>query len=57
MNDYIKYRIYECPQKPTDFGKYFDTVDTLEEALAITETDKRYFIKGVTEDGKEIIFL
>lgn len=60
-NKYCAYRLYECPKKPTECGKYVGMVQVREQAKKACEIAKQrrknYFIKGVKTDGSEIILL
>lgn len=61
MEKYTGYTIYECPTNPTEYGKYIGKTPILEQAVKVCETakadGKNYFIKGIKENGKEIIFM
>lgn len=61
MEKYIGYAIYECPARPTEYGKYIGKTPILEQAMKACEKakvdGKNYFIKGIKADGTEIIFL
>lgn len=59
MEDYtiLYYEIYECPQCPTDNGKYFGKTPILEQTETIVRNAKEkgqmLFIKAVCSDGKK----
>ena len=59
MVDYkiLYYEIYECPQCPTDNGKYFGQTPILEHAETVVrnakENGQMLFIKAVCSDGKK----
>ena len=59
MADYaiLYYEIYECPQKPTDTGKYYGKTPVLEQAGTVArkakESGTMLFIKAVCSDGKK----
>lgn len=58
---YIYYKIYECPTKPTETGKYIGRTPILEQAFCAVhlaaEHGESYFVKGVKPDGTEVLFL
>lgn len=60
-NEYIFFKIYECPTNPTETGKYIGSTPILEQAFCAVrlaaEHGKSYFIKGVKPDGTEVLFL
>lgn len=55
---YVSFRIYECPEKPTETGKYIGGTPIFEQAFRAVrlaaEHGKSYFVKGVKPDGTEI---
>ena len=53
---YVRYEIYDCPQRPTDYGVYIGSTPILEQAQAVAAHGNR-FIKGVTDSGQRVIFL
>lgn len=59
MTDYkiLYYEIYECPQKPTDNGKYYGKTPVLEQAETVIrkarESETMLFLKAVCSDGKK----
>lgn len=59
MEDYtiLYYEIYECPQCPTDNGKYFGKTPILGQAETVVRNTKEkgqmLFIKAVCSDGKK----
>lgn len=59
MADYtvLYYEICECPQHPTDSGKYYGQTPILEQAKTIVsnakESGQMLFIKAVCSDGKK----
>lgn len=59
MTDYkiLYYEIYECPQKPTDNGKYYGKTPVLEQAETVIrkakESGTMLFLKAVCNDGKK----
>lgn len=59
--NYVAYAIYECPKKPTEKGKYIGKTPIFQQAMDACENAKKegknYFIKGIQEDGTEIILL
>lgn len=61
LEEYIGYEVYECPEKPTEYGKYVGKTPLIEQALKACEnaetTGKSYFIKGVRADGIKVLFL
>jgi hypothetical protein len=62
MTKTMAYRIYECPKKPTEYGKFIGQVQILEQAkrackLAKEKRNKDYFIKALKDDGTEVILL
>lgn len=56
----LYYEIYECPQIPTEEGKYFGKAQIEEQAESIVRNakarGKRLFIKAVCSDGKKRYF-
>ena len=61
MTQYQYYKIYECPQSPTEYGEYIGKTPIIEQAVSVVETAKQkgksYFIKGVMQDGTEVMIL
>lgn len=59
MTDYkiLYYEIYECPQKPTDNGKYYGKTPVLEQAETVIrkarESETMLSLKAVCSDGKK----
>ncbi|MCI9418239.1 MAG: hypothetical protein HFI82_12695 [Eubacterium sp.] len=59
MEDYtiLYYEIYECPQCPTDNGKYFGKTPILGQAETVVRNAKErgqmLFIIAVCSDGKK----
>lgn len=59
MEDYtiLYYEIYECPQCPTDNGKYFGKTPILEQAETVVRNTKEkgqmLFIKAVCSGGRK----
>lgn len=53
----LYYEIYECPQNPTDSGKYYGKTPLLEQAETIIRKAKEsgimLFMKVVCSDGKK----
>lgn len=53
----LYYEIYECPQNPTDSGKYYGKTPLLGQAETVTtkakESGQMLFIKAVCSDGKK----
>lgn len=53
----LYYEIYECPQCPTENGKYYGKTPVLEQAKAAVRNAKRdgreLFLKAVCSDGKK----
>ena len=53
----LYYEIYECPQNPTDSGKYYGKTPVLEQAETVVgnakKSRKMLFIKAVCSDGKK----
>lgn len=37
-HEYVKYEIYECPENPTEYGKYIGSTPILEQAQVVAET-------------------
>ena len=61
QSKYKGFAIYECPEKPTEYGKYIGKTPLYEQAVTTCENAKKqgksYFIKGIKEDGTEIVIL
>lgn len=61
MEKYVAYAVYECPKSPTEYGKFIGRTPVLEQAVEACEiakaSGKSYFIKGIKEDGTEVIFM
>lgn len=61
MKDYIilRYEIYECPQRPTDYGVYYGKTPILEQAETVVrkakDNSQMLFIKAVVLMKKEDI--
>lgn len=59
MANYIilHYEIYDCPQCPTENGKYYGKTPVLEQAEAVVrnakENRRELFLKAVCSDGKK----
>ena len=53
----LYYEIYECPQYPTENGKYYGKTPVLEQAEIVVRNAKErgqmLFIKAVCSDGKK----
>ena len=53
----LSYEIYECPQKPTENGRYYGKTPVLEQAeTAIRKAKEKgtmLFLKAVCSDGKK----
>ena len=60
-NDYIKFKVYEAPKSRTEAGKFIREFSYIEHATRFVENSKKrgwnFFIKGVTEDGTEVLFV
>ena len=58
---YKSFNVYECPEKPTDTGKFVCNTPLIKLAVVVVnraeEEGKSYFIKGVKEDGTEVLLL
>ena len=54
----IKYNIYEYPNNPTEYGKYYGCTPILEQAKGVVriakEQGKDYFIKAIYDNGEEV---
>lgn len=61
LEKYISFEVYEAPQNPTEEGKYISKTPIYEQAeravKRAAKAGKSYFIKGVTSDGKKVLFL
>lgn len=61
LEKYYSFEVYEAPQNPTEEGKYISKTPIYEQAERACEraakVGKSYFIKGVTRDGKRVLFL
>lgn len=61
METYVEFRVYECPDKPNEKGKYIGKTPILDQAVAVCIAAKahggNYFIKGVRADGTEVLLL
>lgn len=61
MEKTLAYRIYECPKKPTEYGKYIGQVQMLVQAQNVCkiakERGKDYFIKALKSDGTEVLLI
>ena len=59
MEDYkiLYYEIYECPQCPTDSGRYYGKTPVLEQAEIVIRNAKEngelLFMKAVCSDGQK----
>lgn len=54
----LSYEIYECPQKPTENGRYYGKTPVLEQAETVIRNAKEkgimLFIKAVCSDGTKM---
>ena len=61
METYVEFRVYECPKKPNEKGKYIGKTPYLDQAVAACTAAKahggNYFVKGVRADGTEVLLL
>ena len=61
QEEYKSFNIYECPQSPTESGKFITATPLVKLAVVVVnraeEEGKSYFIKGVKEDGTEVLLL
>lgn len=61
METYVEFRVYECPKKPNEKGKYIGKTPYIDQAAAACMSaaayGKNYFIKGVRADGTEVLLL
>lgn len=59
--EYTSYEVYECPMKPTEYGKYIGKTPIYEQALNACrnakEHGKSYFIKGIKSDGTKVLII
>ena len=57
----LYYEIYICPEKPTEYGKYYGKTPLLVQARGVVETARRggknLFIKAVYPGGIRITLL
>ena len=58
---YEYYKVYKCPEKPDEYGEYIGKTPILKQAKTACKEakkqGKKYFIKGVTKEGIEIVLL
>ena len=58
--NYISYKVYEAPKSRTEAGKFIREFGYLEQAERLVNNSKKrgfnLFIKGVKEDGTEVLF-
>ncbi len=61
QQEYKMFNVYECPQSPTESGTFITSTPLVKLAVAVVnraeEQGKSYFIKGVKEDGTEVLFV
>lgn len=59
--EYVGYAVYECPNCPTENGRYIGKTPIYEQAVTACENakiqGKSYFMKGIKADGVEVMFL
>lgn len=60
-NDYIKFNVYEAPKSRTEAGKFIREFGYIEHAERFVQNSNKrgwnFFIKGVKEDGTEVVFI
>lgn len=60
-NDYIKFNVYEAPKSRTEAGKFIRSFNYVEHAERFVKNSNNrgwnFFIKGVKEDGTEVVFI
>lgn len=58
---YVDYALYKAPTSPREGGKFLFMTSSIETAIQICEraelNGENYFIKGVKEDGTQVLFL
>ena len=58
---YVKYAIYIAPTSPRQAGRLLCTTPNLDTAIGIMERadeeGRNYLMKGVKEDGTEVLFI
>lgn len=55
-HDFTFFRVYDCPNTPTEKGRLVGSCAVLEQAEAAASHGSR-FIAGVRSDGSEVVFL
>ena len=59
--EYVKFNVYEAPKSPKEAGKFIREFSYIEHATRFVENSNKrgwnFFIKGVKEDGTEVVFI